>query len=501
MTGQSGFLVIRGGRLLDIAAHRAPFADLLVEGDTIREVGQPRMIVPAGTRHIDASGKLLMPGLVNAHTHGHGSFTKGVADRWTLELLLNASPWTTGNFTAEDKYLAARVNALEMVRKGCTAAYDLYFEFPGPTFEGITAAAQAYADVGVRAVIAPLIADRTLYDAVPGLFDALPDSLRAELEKRQTSPCSAIISRCADILQRWPFDRITVRPALAPTIPLHCSDEMIVACRDLAREYNVGIQMHLAESKIQALAGIKRYGKTLTEHLDALGLIGPHFTGAHCIWLDDEDIRRLADKGASVAHNPGSNLRLGSGIAPVRKMLEHKLAVGIGTDGSTSSDNQNMFEATRMASFVSRVHSSDYRTWISTEEALELATTGGARLLGLDGKIGRIAPGYLADIVFIDLTSVNYVPLNDITNQIVNCEDSSAVESVMIGGRMVLDHGRFVGIDYTRLMREVEAAVERLRATNADAKALASKIEGVVGLYCVGLARQPYHVQRLCGHS
>ncbi len=492
------YSVVRGGRLLDAAAHRAEPADILIEGDTVLEVGQPGMAAPEGAPIIDAEGRLIMPGLVNAHTHGHGTLAKGMGDRWSLELLLNAAPWISGNRTLEDSYLGAFLNAVEMVRRGCTAAYDLPYEFPLPSPEGMAAVGRAYADVGMRAVIAPMMADRHFYDAIPGLRDAFPEPLRARADKLRAAPAETSLAAMKEILAAWPFERDQVRFALAPTIPLLCSDAFMTDCRDLARDHDLPIHMHLAESRVQAVTGIRRYGKTLAAHLDALGLLGPRFTGAHCVWLDDDDLKRMADAGASIAHDPGSNLRLGSGIAPARAMLDRKVTVGIGTDGSNCSDNQNMFEAMRLASYVSRVRSPDHGTWISSEEALELATAGSARALGFGDLIGRIAPGYKADILILDLSAITFVPLNDVTNQLVNAEDGGAIESVMIGGRMVLDHGRFTTFSYERLLRDVEAAVERLRAANAEARDLALRLEDYVGGFCVGLAKEPYHIERLC---
>ncbi|MDX1489596.1 MAG: amidohydrolase family protein, partial [Acidiferrobacterales bacterium] len=319
------------------------------------------------------------------------------------------------------------------------------------------------------------------------------------VEKLQLAPATDSAAACRELLHSWPFDRDSVRAALGPTIPLHCSDTFLVACRDLAHEHGIGIQMHLAESKVQAVTGVQRYGKTLARHLDDLGLIGPGFTGAHCVWLDDDDLKLLSDKGASVAHNPGSNLRLGSGVAPARQMLEKKITVGIGTDGSASSDNQNMFEAMRLAAFVSRLATLDYSDWLGTWEVLILATTGSARALGMGDTIGKIAPGYKADILFLDLSNVNFVPLNDVANQIVNCEDSSAVNSVMIGGRMVLEQRRFIGLDYDKLKHDAQIASDRLRVDNAASKEHMDAVEHFVGQYCVGLARQPYHVHRHLG--
>lgn len=488
--------IIRNGRLLDPERRTVEAADILIEGDRVLEAGSPGMDAPEDAVLVDAAERLLVPGLVNAHTHGHGSLSKGYGDKWSLELLLNAAPWIGGSLTQEAQYLAARLNATEMVLKGCTAAYDMFFQFPEPSLESILAVARGYAEIGVRATVAPMMADTTFYRAIPGLLDSLPEPHRSHAEALRAAPWEAHIAGCRALLQAWPADRDQVRPALGPTIPMHCSDDFIRACRDLAKEYDVGLQMHLGESKLQAVAGVKQYGKSLTAHLDDLGLIGPNFTGAHCVWLDDEDVKILAGLGAKVAHNPGSNLRLGNGIAPARRMLTEGVTVGIGTDGSSSGDHQNMVEAMRMAAFASRLMDIDPDSWLGTWDVLRAGTLGGAALLGLDGQIGRIAPGYKADIVFVDLTNVAFVPLNDAANQIVNCADGSAIHSVMIGGRMVLEERRFTTLDFDKLRREAQAMAQRLRAVNAPTRDRMEAMSEYVSHHCVGLACKGYHVHR-----
>ena len=375
--------IIRGGRLLDIGRHAAEPADILVERDTVREIGPPGMAAPGDAATLDASGRMLMPGLVNAHTHGHNNLAKSVGDRWTLELLLNAAPWITGGRTLEDKYLSTLIGAVEMVRKGCTAAYDLSFEFPAPTPEGLEAIGQAYADTGMRAVVAPMMADRTFHRAIPGLLDALPASLRREAEAVSLEPFETSMAAWERARSAWPFGRDRVRLALAPTIPHHCSEEFLRVAHRAGAEHGVGFHTHLAESKVQALAGMRLYGKTQTAWLDSLGVLDPRFTAAHAVWLDRDDMRRLADAGAAVAHNPGSNARLGNGLAAARALLDAGVRVGIGTDACTCSDNLNMFEAMRIASMVSRVQELDYERWLATGEILDMATRGSAGVLGI----------------------------------------------------------------------------------------------------------------------
>jgi guanine deaminase len=396
----------------------------------------------------------------------------------------------------EDKHLSASIGAAEMALKGCTAGYDMFAEFPMPSIEGVEAVGRAYTEVGIRAVIAPMVADRTFYEAVPGLAEALPEPLRSEALKARLSPREESIAMCRRILEGWKFDRRQIRPALGPTIPHHCSEEFLVACRDLAREHGLGMQMHVNESRMQGIVGRQKYGMTLVAYLAKLGLLGPGFCVAHGVWLDDDDRARLADAGASVSHNPGSNLKLGSGIADMRAMLERGINVAIGTDGAASSDALNVFEAMRFAAYVSRVHPHPPGRWISAREALQAATEGGARALGLE-KVGRIEKGWRADLVFLDLGAMQYVPLNDLPSQIVFAEDGTGVESVMAGGKMIVRQRKLTTVNVEKLARDAEKAVERLRSANAAARELSERLHPYVGHFCGGLAAGPYPVRAL----
>jgi len=295
-------------------------------------------------------------------------------------------------------------------------------------------------------------------------------------------------------LQKWPFEKVVL--ALGPTIPHHCSDDFLIACRDLAREYDVGIHSHVAESKVQVVAGYQRYGTSLAAHMDKLGLVNERFTVAHGVWLDDEDMKRLGGRGASVAHNPGSNMRLGNGLADVRGMLSADVNVGIGTDGANCSDNQNMYEAMRLASFASKVQGPDWQRWITTHEVLSAATEGSAKALGLQKQIGRLLPGYKADIVFLDLHHINWIPTNDPVNALVHTEDGTGVHSVMIGGRMVVEDRKLLTVDLAKLAAKVEESRLRREKITAPAKKLYDRLEKVVGTFCPGLAKAPLHIHR-----
>jgi 5-methylthioadenosine/S-adenosylhomocysteine deaminase len=491
--------IIRGGRLINAGDNRAEAADVLITGDTIAEVGAPGLAAPADAIVIDARDRLIHPGLINAHMHGHGNLAKGMGDRWTLELLLAAGPWITGGRTLEDKYLSTYVGAIEMLLKGCTACYDLTVEFPLPSVEGLDACGRAYADAGMRAVLAPMVAELSFYEAIPGLLDALPPALQKEVERLRLAPGDATLAAMRQSMQNWKFDRASVRPAVAPTIPHHCSDGFMRQCAALAREFDVGLHSHVQESKAQVMVGLKRYGKTQTAHLADLGLLGPDFTVGHGVWLDHDDMQRLGDHGASVAHNPGSNMRLGNGLADVRAMLERKVNVGIGTDGANCSDNLNMYESMRLASMVSKTQGPDTDRWLTTGEVLSAATEGSARALGFGDRLGRIAAGYKADIVVLDLHTVNWMPFNNAVNQLVHTEDGAAVHSVMVGGRMVVEDRRVIGVDMAALARRVEETRARLEGATLPNKQLFERVEHVVNSFCPGLAKMPYHVDRFGG--
>ncbi|MBB5689766.1 amidohydrolase family protein [Roseomonas alkaliterrae] len=492
-----GSLLIRGALLADPGLRRAAPADVLITDGVIREVGT-NLAAPGDARVMEATGCLIHPGLINAHTHGHGGLSRGQGDKWTLELLLAAAPWIGGNRALADKKLTTRIVAAEMVLKGCTAAYDLYYEFPLPTADGLDAVAEAYHEVGMRAVIAPMVADRTVYEAIPGLYDALPPALQARVDRLRLPAWERTLDAMRGVLANWRWAGKDIRAAVAPTIPHHCSDAFLCACRDLAREHKVGLHSHMGESKVQALTGIRRYGRTLVGHMDSLGLIGPDFTAAHGIWLDDDDLRLLRDRGASLAHNPGSNMRLGNGMFRFRRARDLGVTVGIGTDGANCSDNQNMYEAMRYASMLSKVQTPDPRHWAGVEEIYTAATEGSARALGFS-DIGAIAPGMKADIVFLDLASVNWIPHNWSVNQLVHAEDGTGVRHVMIGGRMVVQERRLLTLDLAKVATEAEAARERLEALNAEFKDLYEKLEPVVASFCPAFAAQPYHLrQYLC---
>jgi guanine deaminase len=493
-------MLVHGGQVLLPDRSEPEPLDIVVEGDKIADIVPRGSVTSEAMERFDAADKLVIPGLVNGHHHAQGQLVKGMFNRVNLELLLVSYPWSNAKRTVEDKYLSALIGAAELLRKGCTASYDMCAEIPQPTFEGVEAVARAYSDVGMRATVAPMMADRTFYQAIPGLVDALPQRARDKAKAMLAAPRETMLASCRNILSEWKLDRSRVRPALGPTIPHHCSDAFLIGCRDLAEEFNVGMQMHVAESRLQAVVAEKVYGKTLIAHLDALKMLNPGFCAAHAVWLTADDCARLADRGASISHNPGSNLKLGSGMADIRTTMDHGVNLALGSDGTSSSDNLNLFEVMRLASYLSRVHEHPVDRWVEPIEVLRAATEGGARALGF-AKIGRIEKGYFADLTFIDLGALHYVPANNIISQLVFAEDGTGVHSVMIGGKLVLDDRRLVNADIGRMRRQAEAAVARLAEDNAETRATCEMLSPYVRDFCSGLSASPLSINRLCQHQ
>lgn len=492
-------ILLQGGLVADFETDEAPLLrDVLIVGDRIEEVRSPGLAVPEGAQIVDVSDRLLIPGLVNAHAHTHLVFAKSMAREWSLELHLNAGMYMAGNRTHADRALSAKLLAVESIRRGCTSCYDMFTEQPLPSVEGVGAVADAYREVGMRATIAPLMADLLFWDVIPGLRDKIGADLREGLGELTPPVASDWIDAYADVLRRLHLSGDLVRLAAAPLIPHHCTDALLVALGDFVRDHDLSMHIHLAESKVQAHTGLATYGMSLTRHLHRLGLVNERLIAGHAIWIDDDDIACLADNGALVAHNPTSNLRLGSGLAAVRRMKDAGLVVGIGTDAPSCSDDANMFLALRSAAYIARSMTPDFTRWLDAGTLLRMATQDGARVLGRS-DVGLLRAGYKADIAIFRLNSYGFTPLNDIRHQLVYAEDGSSVESVMIAGRLVLDRGVMTTVDEVGLRRDVSKAVARLAEANAGRRALSARLEEVVAPHCRAMSLEPYRVDRYAG--
>src|SRR5262249_4105534 len=346
--------------------------------------------------------------------------------------------------------------------------------------------------------VAPAMADLVFYQTVPGLLDLLPADLRRTVDGLVAAPTAGVLQIAEETVRRWQgtaSGRISV--AVAPTIPGQCSDAFFSDCVRMARDYGVGLHTHLAVFKVMVLASQRLWGMSLLGLLAVRDALGSRFVGAHGVWLTDDDIRQLADAGAAVVHNPASNLKLGCGIAPVREMVEQGLTVGLGTDGAMSSDNLNLFEAMRFAALVGKVRfPHEPARWLGAQTAWDLATRGSARVLGMADALGAIAPGYKADLVLLRADSVFLRPLNHPLNALVYAETGADVDTVLVDGRIVLEHGNILTVNETHLRAQAQDAADRLRTQTQASWTLAEQLAPYLATACRAAVATPYPVQR-----
>ncbi|MCD4533548.1 amidohydrolase family protein [Nocardioides sp. cx-169] len=443
--------LLTGGVVLTGPAWVPGAADVLVEDGRVVEVGRLEGAERLDAARVSLEGRLVMPGLVNAHTHSHTLPARGASRTWTLEDSLLNGGWMSGLRSEELAELCALLAAAEMIASGATGAFDLMAQAGGPDPAGLAAAVRGYARAGLRVVLAPMVADRSVHEAVPaigGCCGLPPGGVRAE----------TVVARCREFAaQSFPP---LVAPAVAPTILAHCTPELVAGLLALADEHDLRVHTHLAESKPQALSGAARFGRSITSELARQGVLGPRLTAAHAIWLSAEDRGLLGATSSVAVAVPGSNLRLGSGTADTRALLEAGVTLAVGTDGANSADALDVLDAARLTALMSRTSTRPASSWLTVEEVLTAATAGGAAACGWD-DVGRIAPGYAADLAVLDLGARAFLPPNDLANQVLTAARASDVTDVMVAGRWVYRDRVFPGL-------ELAAASARFRDLALD---------------------------------
>ena len=426
-----GYVVARDGRIAEAGPGRGP------EGDFDETIDDPSLI--------------LMPGLVNGHAHSPSNLLKGTWAKYPLEIWRQYIRAGWREYSDEAIYVSAQLGIAEMIRTGCTAVMDHFYTGSSSPHMGALHAAAAMADAGMRGAIALTLSDRN-YEASVGI-DINSVSREASEEMRRISKFDGAetLDGFLDFAQSLSKISNIVTPIVGPSAPHRCSDDLLARCMRLAVDRDYMIHMHVCETKGQFIQGKALFGETVVAHLDKIGLLNDRVSMAHCVYFTDDDIRRVAEKGAIVIHNPASNGKLGSGRMRFDDMLRAGVRVGLATDGSGSNDTQNMFEAMRFAGAWHNRADRDYRDWPAPEDVLRAATSGSARALGRGDKLGVIAAGCLADIVLLTTNSYHFTPLNNVVNQIVYCENGFSVTHVMIDGRWTLKDREFTTIDVAAL--------------------------------------------------
>ncbi|MCW0002117.1 amidohydrolase [Pararhizobium sp. YC-54] len=442
--------------------------DLLVSNGRIAAIG-PNLTAD-GARIIDATDKLLMPGLVNAHTHSSETFLRGRYEGMPLEIwLLYAYPLLMG--PQVDKrlvYLRSVLLAIESLKSGVTTLCDDFFDPPGHDIERLACAFSAYEDAGIRANISSAVMNIHTLDALPYAREIMPEALKAKLDFGPPMTAHAYMDYCDAVLSSL-HGRANgrLRFMVAPSAPQRCTAEMLQACYTLAVRHGIPMHTHVLETKTQAVTGPEFYGKSLVAHLHDLGVLGPNTTIAHSVWVSDADIDLMGEAGCSVAHNGISNLKLGAGVAPIRRLLDAGVHLGLGTDGVSSNDTARILDVMRVAALLQSASGPDFGDWLKADEVLTMATIGGARTAMLDGITGSLETGKAADLLMLDLNGIGFTPLNDIGKHLVYSENGRSIELVMVDGRIVVENDRMTMIDEMEILAEIRERMPAYQAAHA----------------------------------
>ncbi len=418
--------------------------DVRIEGDRITSIAPH--LEPVG-QTIDGRNKLLLPGFVNAHTHSSEMWQRGAIPPRPLELWL-AELYDFTPLDIEKLYLSALGTAVETLLSGGTTVVDHLVMVPGQEIESVEAVIRAYREIGIRAFVGPLIQDESLTAAVPTGGEAVDHAPYL----RTTQATLELLELMVERYHR-PHEGIYIMAA--PTGIQLCSDALFEGCVALSDRYSLCRHAHLLETRAQQMLAQEKYGYSAVEHLKQLGFLGDRTSLAHCVWLDDHDIDILAATRSTVVHNPLSNLRLGSGIAPVLKYRRAGVNLSFGCDGAASNDSQDLLEAIKMGTILHNVTDPDYREWISPTEAIVMASHGGATGLGLGEELGTLEIGKKADLVLYDLTSLSLLPRTDPVGLLVMGRPVNVVSSAWVNGKQVVADGQILGTDVTQLRQHL----------------------------------------------
>jgi 5-methylthioadenosine/S-adenosylhomocysteine deaminase len=428
---QPGYVVVRDGRIAEAGPGPGPDGDF--------------------AERIEALSSIVMPGLVNAHSHSPSNLLKGSWSRLPLEIWRQYIRAGWREYSDEAIYISAQLGIIEMIRTGCTSVMDHFYTGSSSPHMGALNAVAAMADAGMRGGLALTLSDQR-YETTVGIdTQNLSDSAREEVDRISRLESAGSLDDFMRFAQEVRRRTHLVLPIVGPSAPHRCTQAQLVRCQDVAIELDTMIHMHVCETKGQFLQGKQLFGTTPVAYLDKIGVLTDRMSMAHCVWLTDDDIERVAARGTIVVHNPASNGKLGSGRMRFDDMLRRGVRLGIATDGTGSNDTQNMFEALRIAGVWHNRSDRDYRDWPAPQDALRAATSGSAHALGLGSQVGMIETGRLADLVMLTTDSYHFVPLNDVINQLVYCENGISVTDVMIDGRWVLRQGKLLTIDEARL--------------------------------------------------
>jgi 5-methylthioadenosine/S-adenosylhomocysteine deaminase len=439
MEAQNIDLLVTGGTVVtcDPAWKILDPGAVAVDGGAILAVGPPAEVERAyrGRERIEAAGRLVLPGLINAHTHSSMTLFRGIADDLPLQSWLYEHIWPAEAKLLSPEFvrLGARLAAAEMIRSGTTLFCDMYF------FEDDIA--QACKEAGIRVVIGEALVD------FPTANSKTPDEGLAYTEH---------------LLRKWRGDPLVI-PSVQPHSPYSASTGLLERSKELADRYGALIFSHVAETRVEVQESLDKHGRTPIGRLAALGVLGPRFIAVHGVHLTQADIERLAEHGGNVVHCPESNMKLSSGVAPLLKLFDAGIKVALGTDGAASNNDLDLFSEMATAARLHKVMSGD-PTALPAPQALTMITLGAARVLGLADRLGSLEPGKRADLIVLDLDAPHLVPLYHPVSHLVYAAHSADVRTVVIDGRVVMRDRALLTLDEPRIFAQAREMAHKIAA-------------------------------------
>lgn len=416
---------------------------LLIEGNRIKSIGKTAEIQRfyQGEETIDVGGKLIIPGLIDTHVHLAQALLRGCADDMALIQWLCERVWVLqGNYTTDDGYVSARLCIAEMLKSGTTTFLESMLAHRYG-FDGI---AQAVEESGIRACLAGIVMDIGTYATQDD------NSMHSGLvESRETSLFGVL-----DAHSKWQGaanDRIHVW--FGPRTPGGVTPELYREMSEFARQRDMGITMHLAEVEADKIFLQEKYGLSPVYFAESVGLLGPKSVLVHMVWLNEQDILKLAETHTTVSHNPSSNSKLASGVCKVPQMLAHGVNVALGCDGGPSNNDYDLIREMKLAAILHKAVSNDPLT-VPAEAVLEMATINGARALGLEHEIGSLEVGKKADFAIVDLQRLHTTPSPNPISSLVYAATGGEVDTVVVDGQIVVEQGQLLTLDEDEIMED-----------------------------------------------
>jgi len=414
--------------------------DLLIENDRIAKIAPG---ITSDHADIDTTlecrGKIIIPGLISAHSHLTGMFQRGLWDENTFEEWFSNSNAVEKrlNFSPEDIYTIHCAGCIEFIRHGVTTVLNMFTVSPGSKLEKVASSCNAILDSGLRGILAVSL---TPNDNANVFEPANPASL-LDFARGAAKHVAGLNSRLGFML--------------APSAPQRCSDQFLISCGKLAADFDLGMHTHLAETKLHAETARSIYGEPMVTHLKRIGFLNSKLAMAHCIWLEDEEIDLLAENDVKVVHNPACNMKLGDGVPQVKKMLQKGISVGLGSDSVNAGTVYSVFEQMKLAVLLPRV-TWDRENWLLPADAFEMGCLGGAKVVLQDERLGSIEEGKKADLVILN-PSTSLSPMNNLISQLVLCENGNSVETVFVDGRAVMLEKQIQTVDEAKIIAQLSS--------------------------------------------